>query len=235
MIELHQFKPVLGIPNASPFCMKAEAYLLYRDIPYKFVASSPRKSPSKLVPFIKDGAKSITDSEDIMDYFEAKQPQPLDADLSARDLATAKVMRIWIEQNLFWQITFMRWADPKGWENFSPILKSNIPRVMRGPAVYLIRRHLLTQMRRRGLRADNSKAAYAKGRAQLDILADFLGDSGFAFGSTVSRLDLTIYAFVANISDQNQPNELRDYARSVENLSGYCARMKPLTFDRAAK
>jgi len=234
MIELHQFRPVLGIPNASPFCMKAEAYLLYRDIPYKFVPSSPRKSPSKLVPFIKDGGKSITDTEDIMDYFEKNQANPLDADISHRDLATAKMIRIWVEQNLFWQITYMRWADPVGWENFSPVLKSNIPRAMRGPAVYLIRRHLLKQMRSRGLRSDDVKGAYAKGGAQLDTLADFLGDSGFAFGENPSRLDLTLYAFIANIMDQDQPNDLRDYARRIHNLRSYCDRMQTLTFAKVS-
>ncbi|HBQ35359.1 MAG TPA: hypothetical protein DD729_00720 [Rhodobacteraceae bacterium] len=234
MIELHQFRPVLGIPNASPFCMKAEAYLLYRDIPYKFVPSSPRKSPSKLVPFIKDGGKSITDTEDIMDYFEQNQANPLDADISHRDLATAKMIRIWVEQNLFWQITYMRWADPVGWENFSPVLKSNIPRAMRGPAVYLIRRHLLKQMRSRGLRSDDVKGAYAKGGAQLDTLADFLGDSGFAFGENPSRLDLTLYAFIANIMDQDQPNDLRDYARRIHNLRSYCDRMQTLTFAKVS-
>jgi len=230
MIELHQFRPVLGIPNASPFCMKAEAYLLYRDIPYTFVPSSPRKSPSRLVPFIKDGQHTVTDTEDIMDYFEADQEINLDAGLSSRQLATARMMRIWVEQNLFWQVTYMRWGDPVGWDNFSPILKSNIPKLMRGPAVFMIRRHLLKQMRRRGLRSDNVKDAYAKGKAQLDTLAQFIGDAGFAFGDDVSRLDMTLYAFIANIMDQDQPNELRDYARGVENLRGYCDRMKALTF-----
>jgi glutathione S-transferase len=233
MIELHQFKPVLGIPNASPFCMKAEAYLLYRDIPYKFVPSSPRKSPSRLVPFIVDGEKTVTDTEAIIDYFEAKQAVTLDANLSKRQLAVARMMRIWVEQNMFWQVTFMRWGDPVGWQSFSPILKSSIPRAMRGPAIFLIRRHLLTQMRRRGLRPGNTDAAYAKGRAQLDVLADFLTDDGFAFGANPTRLDMTLYAFIANIMDQDQPNTLRDYARSVANLTAYCQRMKPLTFAKA--
>ena len=234
MIELHQFRPVLGLPNASPFCMKAEAYLLYRDIPYTFVPSSPRKSPSKLVPFIKDGEVTVTDTETIMDYFEADQDVPLDAGLSERERAISTAMRLWIEQNMFWQITYMRWGDPAGWQGFKPILKAKIPRAMRGPALYMIRRHLLTQMRRRGLRAEDVKGTYAKGKMQLDIVANFIGENGFAFGDHISRLDLTLYAFVANIIDQDQPNDLRDYARNISRLTDYCTRMHTLTFAKMA-
>lgn len=235
MIELHQFRPVLGIPNASPFCMKAEAYLLYRDIPYTFVPSSPRKSPSKLVPFVVDGSKTVTDTEAIMDHFEAGQVQQLDANLTPRQQAVARMIRQQVEQDLFWQITYMRWGDPAGWALFGPILKAHIPRAMRGPAVYIIRRHLLTQMRRRGLRPDDTAAAYAKGKVMLDALADFLGGSEFSFGDAPGRLDMTLYAFIANIIDQDHQNPLQDYARSIEALTGYCVRMKQLTFAKAIK
>ena len=235
MIELHQFRPVLGIPNASPFCMKAETYLLYRGIPYKSVPSSPRKSPSRLVPFIVDGAKTVTDTEAIMDYFEAGQPQPLDAGLSPRQRAAAQMIRQLVEQDLFWQITYMRWGDPAGWALFGPILKAHIPRSMRGPAVYMIRRHLLSQMRRRDLRPDDTAAAYAKGKAMLDTLADFLGDNAFSFGDAPGRLDMTLYAFIANIMDQDHKNPLQDHARSLGHLTGYCDRMKQLTFAKAEK
>ncbi len=234
MIELHQFRPVLGIPNASPFCMKAEAYLLYRDIPYRFVPSSPRKSPSKLVPFIVDGAKIVTDTEAIMDHFEADQVHPLDADLTPRQHAVARMIRQQVGQDLFLQITYMRWGDPAGWALFGPTLKAHIPRAMRGPAVYMIRRPLLAQMRRRGLRPNDTAAAYAKGKIMLDTLADFLGDNAFSFGDAPGRLDMTLYAFIANIIDQDHQNPLQDHVRGLENLTGYCDRMKRLTFAKAA-
>ncbi|MDO9189188.1 MAG: glutathione S-transferase N-terminal domain-containing protein, partial [Sulfurimicrobium sp.] len=66
MIELHQFRPFWGLPNASPFCMKAETYLRYRRIPYKVVPSGPRKSPTGKIPFIVEEGRSITDSEAII-------------------------------------------------------------------------------------------------------------------------------------------------------------------------
>lgn len=234
MIELHQFRPVLGLPNASPFCMKAETYLLYRGIPYQPVPSSPRKSPSRQVPFVVDGARTVTDTEAIMDHFEAGQAQPLDSTLNPRQHAMAGMIRQQVEQDLFWQITYMRWGDPQGWARFAPILKAHLPRAMRGPAIFIIRRHLLRRMRQRGLRPDDPGAAYARGKAQLDSLSDFLGDSGFSYGNTPGRLDMTLYAFIANIMDQEHRNPLQDHARNLENLTRYCARMHRLTFGKPA-
>lgn len=235
MIELHQFRPVLGLPNASPFCMKAEAYLLYRDIPYKPVPSSPRKSASKQVPFIVNGTKTIADTEAIIDHFEAHQAQPLDATLSLRQRANARMIRHLVEQDLFWQINYMRWGDASGWAQFGPILKAHIPRTMRGPAVFMIRHRLQTQMRQHGLQPNNPAAAYAKGKALLGTLDDFLSGQDFSFGEVPGRLDMTLYAFIANIMDQTHQNPLQDHARSLPNLPGYCERMQSLTFAKATK
>ncbi|PIE16922.1 MAG: hypothetical protein CSA68_00295 [Rhodobacterales bacterium] len=234
MIELYQFKPALGLPNASPFCMKAEAYLLYRDIPYTIVPTSPRQSPSGKLPYIRDDGKLITDSEAIMDHCEATQPAPLDSDLSDKQRAESHMLRLWVEQNLFWQIVYTRWADPVGWGAFKPILSANMPRLIGGPLIMMIRRKLLQQLRSRGLNPHDPNAAYARGRAQLDVLARFLGEEGFAFGPTPSRLDMTLYAFIANVVEQDQPNELRDYARTLARLNRYCADMHALSFAKAA-
>lgn len=48
MIELHQFRPFWGLPNASPFCMKVETYLRFRGIPYK--VGLPSSTASVVVP-----------------------------------------------------------------------------------------------------------------------------------------------------------------------------------------
>lgn len=81
MIELHQFRPFWGLPNASPFSMKAETYLRFRGIPYQVVPSGPRKSPTGKIPFIVEDGRSITDSEAIIDHFERREPVHLDAGL----------------------------------------------------------------------------------------------------------------------------------------------------------
>lgn len=231
-IELHQFRPFWGVPNASPFCMKAETYLRYRDINFEIVISSPRKSPSGQVPFVieKDSFTAITDTQNIIEHFEAKQKHHLDEGLSDEQQAQSVILRQLIEHQLFWQINFMRWGDASKWAEFGPALKKNLPPVMRGPAIFLIRRNLLRQMRFMGLKPNNPKAAYAKGNTILDALSQSLGDKDFFLDDQPRSLDMSAYAFLANILDQQQSNPLQDHGRTLDNLVAYCKRMKALTF-----
>lgn len=230
MIELHQFRPFWGLPNASPFCMKAETYLRYREIPYRPVPSGPRRSPTGQIPFIVEDGRVITDSEAIIQHFEARQPVHLDAGLAARERAAAFFLRELVEDRLYWQITYMRWADPAGWAVFKPDLVTKLPTFMRGPLLFGIRRTLLRRMRRRGLSPADPEGAYARGKRVLDALAGFLGDRPFFLGETPRTLDMSLYAFLANIIDQPYGNPLQEHARGHGNLVAYCRRMQELCF-----
>lgn len=228
MIELYQFRPFWGLPNASPFCMKAETYLRFRGIPYKVVPSGPRKSPTGQIPFIVDDGRVIADSAAIIAHFENRRQDRLDDGLSDAQRATAFFVRELVEERLYWQVTYMRWGDPAGWAVFKPDLVKYLPLGMRGPVLFLLRRRLLGQMRQRGLSGADTQGAYAKGKAVLDALADLLGDQSYFLGATPRSLDMSLYAFLANILDQPHSNPLQAHGRTLANLVGYCARMKAL-------
>lgn len=230
MIELHQFRPFWGLPNASPFCMKAETYLRFRGIPFRAVPSGPRRSPTGQIPFVVDAGRLIPDSETIIRHYEAQQATHLDDGLTAAERATAFFVRELVEERLYWQITFMRWGDPAGWAVFKPDLVKYLPRFMRGPLLFIIRRTLLRQMRRRGLSPADPAAAYAPGQRLLDALADLLGERSFFLGETPRTLDMSLYAFLANILDQPHGNALQAHGRTLANLVAYCARMKALCY-----
>lgn len=228
MIELHQFRPFWGLPNASPFCMKAETYLRFRRIPYKVVPSGPRKSPTGKIPFIVDDGRVISDSEAIIAHFENQRQDRMDDGLSEAAQATAFFVRELVEDQLYWQITYMRWGDPAGWAVFKPDLVKYLPLGMRGPVLFLLRRQLLKQMRQRGLSVSDPLGAYARGKAVLDALANLLGDQPYFLGTEPRSLDMSLYAFLANILDQPHANPLQAHGRALANLPGYCARMKAL-------
>ena len=228
MIELHQFRPFWGLPNASPFCMKAETYLRFRRIPYKVVPSGPRKSPTGKIPFIVDDGRVISDSEAIIAHFENQRTDRMDDGLGEAAQATAFFVRELVEDQLYWQITYMRWGDPAGWAVFKPDLVKYLPLGMHGPVLFLLRRQLLKQMRQRGLSVSDPLGAYARGKAVLDALAGLLGDQPYFLGTEPRSLDMSLYAFLANILDQPHANPLQAHGRALANLPGYCARMKAL-------
>ncbi len=230
MVELHQFRPFWGLPNASPFCMKAETYLRYRGIPFRAVPSGPRRSPTGKIPFVVDGGRIIPDSEAIIQYFEGQRDEHMDDGLGAAERATAFFMRELVEDRLYWQITYMRWGDRAGWAVFKPDLIAYLPTLMRGPVLFGIRRTLLRQMRQRGLSTADPQGAYAQGQRVLDALAGFLGDKPFFLGEMPRTLDMSLYAFLANILDQPHGNPLQAHGRAFANLVAYCQRMKELCY-----
>ncbi|MDP2783414.1 MAG: glutathione S-transferase C-terminal domain-containing protein [Sulfurimicrobium sp.] len=103
-----------------------------------------------------------------------------------------------------------------------------LPLGMRGPVLFLLRRMLLQQMRQRGLVSTDPQSAYARGKAVLDALAGLLGDQPFFLGEKPRSLDMSLYAFLANILDQPHDNPLQSHGKTLANLIGYCARMKAL-------
>lgn len=232
MIELHQLRPFWGLPNASPFCMKVETYLRYRDIPFRSVPSGPRQSPSGQIPFVVDGEQTITDSQAIIEHFEARQPSHLDADLDESQQATAFFVRELVEERLYWQVTYMRWGDPAGWRVFKPDLTPYLPKAMRGPGLFAIRRTLLRRMRRRGLSPADPPGAYAQGIAVLDALSGLLSEKSFFLGEAPHTLDMSLYALLANILDQPHGNPLQDHGRTLMNLVDYARRMKMLCYEK---
>jgi glutathione S-transferase len=87
---------------------------------------------------------------------------------------------------------------------------------------------LLRQMGQRGLTRADPQGAYARGKAVLDALAGLLGDKPYFLGSEPRSLDMSLYAFLANILDQPHGNPLQAHGKVLVNLVDYCARMKAL-------
>ena len=59
MIELLQFPPMLGLMNASPFCMKVEVFLRLAGLEYRTVSTSPLRAPKGKLPVIRDEGRTI--------------------------------------------------------------------------------------------------------------------------------------------------------------------------------
>jgi len=230
MIKLHQFKPFWGMPNASPFCMKAETYLRYAGIEYEPVASDPRKSPTGQIPFIvTESGETISDSEKIIEHYEAQSKQPMNQGMSDAELAQAWLIRTRIEETLYWQITYMRWGDPEGWKVFLPDLKPSLGR-KKYFLPYMIRFMLLRQMKKRSMTPQDTDKSYASGMVLLDKLSNVLDKKPYFFGDQIRTVDMSLYAFIANIIDQPHSNQLQDHARSLDNLVDYCERIKQLVW-----
>ena len=95
MIELVQFAPAFGLPNASRFCMKMETCLRMAGLPFELVNSGDvMKAPKHKLPYIDDGGTIVADTSFIMQ--SGPPPVPGDGRVLSTTLrlGTAAVHRI---------------------------------------------------------------------------------------------------------------------------------------------
>ena len=60
MITLYTFGPYFGLPDPSPFVMKAEVLLKMADLPFATDTTGFPKAPKGKLPYIRDDGKIIS-------------------------------------------------------------------------------------------------------------------------------------------------------------------------------
>lgn len=228
MIKLHQFPPVYGLPNASPFCMKLENYLRMAGLPYATANGFdlPRAPKGKL-PFIEDGGKTIADSGLIIDYLKQTYGDPLDAELSARQQAVSLGFIRLIEEHLYWAAVVQpRWVEEEGWQTTRPLFFKDQPFPLRLIIPQVARHNIKKEIHGHGMGRHGREEIYAMACADLDALSDYLADQPFFHGEQASSLDAVAYAFLANILWVPIESPAKQHALGLPNLEAYCQRMK---------
>jgi len=102
VITLHTFGPFFGLPDPSPFVMKAETLLKMAQLPYRTDSGGFSKAPKGKLPYIEDDGTIIADSTFIRWHLEKKYRIDFDRGLDAAQKATGWAFEKMIEDNLYW-------------------------------------------------------------------------------------------------------------------------------------
>ncbi len=226
MITLHQFPPALGLPNASPFCLKLELYLRMAGLSYRNAYTLElHKAPKGKLPWIDDDGTAVADSGLIIDYLKTKYGDPLDGrldpDLRARGLAIARL----IEEHLYWTVLYDRWITPQGWAMTGPGFFGTLPWPLRAVVPLVARRGIRAELRGHGMGRHSPGQIHALGVADVDALAVLLGKQDCFLGANVSSVDAIATAFLANILMVPLETPIKAAAAGHANLVAYCRRM----------
>src|SRR5688572_27684292 len=116
MITLHTFGPAFGLPDPSPFVMKAEMLLKLAGLPYETNTRGFGKAPKGKLPYIRDGETVVADSTLIRFYLEQKYQVDFDRTLSAHDRGVAWSVEKMLEDHMYWIMVYWRWLKE---ENFA--------------------------------------------------------------------------------------------------------------------
>jgi glutathione S-transferase len=226
MIILYQFPPAFGLPNASPFCLKLELYLRMAGLPYRNrYTLELHRAPKGKLPWIDDDGTALADSGLIIDYLKGRYGDTLDRDLTPVQRATALAITRLLEEHLYWTVLHDRWISAVGWKMTRPGFFGAMPWPLRVIVPWVARRGIRAELHGHGMGRHTPEQIHALGVADVDALAELLGDKEFFLGSQATSVDAVAAAFLANIVMVPLESPIKRAAAAHPNLVAYCRRM----------
>lgn len=237
MITLYQFKPMFGLPNPSPFCMKLETYLRMAGLAYEVAAlKKPSRSPTGKAPFIEIDGAVMSDSGLIINHLERAHGHPVDGKLTLAERGQSLAFQRMIEEHLYWVAVYMRWVDPATRADWTPHLKDmlGVPGFLAPFITRMAARGILKGLRFQGLGRHAPEAIWQMGTTDIQALAHWLGNRPWGFGETPTTFDACLAAMVGNIIRTPWPNPLTAATLKHGNLVAHCERMLEKYFPELA-
>lgn len=221
MITLYTFGPYFGLPDASPFVIKAMLLLKFAGLPFAENHHGFRRAPKGKLPYIDDEGALVPDSTFIRYHIEQKYGFDFDAGLEPEQKAMAWAIEKMCEDHLYWSLVATRWCDDENFAKGPAQFFKELPAPVR-PAVQALIRHkvkktLYLQGFGRHSRAEQDRLAIA----DIEALATLLGDKPYLMGERPCGADASVFGFVASILAPAFASKVRTAAEKHHNLIGY--------------
>ena len=227
MITLYIYPRAMGLPNASPFCMKLETWLLLAGLEYEVrFMPNPSKTPLGKLPMIAHDGKKIADSGSIIPYLEEACGVDLDAGLNPQQKATSHAFMRMIEEHSYWGLVYGRWVDDTVWPQVRETWFGKMPPGIKQILSTLIRKQAVRDAHGQGLCRHPKAEVKRRIEQDLQALSTQLGGKDYLLDAEPHNIDATAYAFLANYLSADIDWEYGALVSAYPNLVAYCERMK---------
>ena len=154
-------------------------------------------APRGQLPYVVDDGETIGDSDTIIAHFITKYRLTIDATLTAAQRDMSHLINRMLD-DLYWVMSYSRWKDEQFWPAFHNALLRQHPSLteagLRKAQEFNFQRYHF-----QGIGRYAPDAAYARGLADLKVLADIIPANGYVHGEKPTSIDAGIYGFIANI------------------------------------
>jgi glutathione S-transferase len=232
MLRVFTFSPLWGLPSAGPFALKLLAWLNLAELPYEQVnEDNPRKGPKGKNPWIEFEGTRVGDSELIIEFLSRRFGIDLDAGLSTEQKAVGLAWRRAFEEHFHQVLEWELFVHPAGASFMRQSLSSKMP--VLGPLIFTgLRSHLRRQLYGRGIARHAPEVIAAKGLADADALANFLGDRQFLLADRPSMADASIFGLLAPMAYWPMETPVASQIKTFPTLMAYCDRMRQRCFEK---
>jgi glutathione S-transferase len=221
MITLFSYPELFGVADNNGYGLKVFAFLRLNGMAFRhehvFDASA---APRGQLPYIVDGGKTVGDSETIIAHVIAKYRLTIDAALTAAQRDMSHLITRMLD-DLYWVMSYSRWKDEQFWPAFRDALLRQHPSLteagLRKAQEFNFQRYHF-----QGIGRYAPDAAYARGLADLQVLADLIPANGYVHGEKPTSIDAAVYGFIANIYFYAIETPLKQFVVSHANIVRHC-------------
>src|SRR6516164_10002465 len=172
------------------------------------------------VAYIIDGGETIGDSDPIIAHLIAKYRLTIDAKLTGAERDIDHLLTRMLD-DLYWVMSYSRWKDERFWPLFRDALMREHPSLT-PEALGKAWEFNAQRYHFQGIGRYAPDAAYARGLADLKVLADIIPANGYVHGEKPTSIDAGIYGFIANIVFYDIDTPLKQFVVSAGNMVRHC-------------
>jgi glutathione S-transferase len=221
MITLYSYPTLFGVADNNGYGLKVFAFMRLVGLPFvhehTFDASA---APRRQLPYIIDDGDTVGDSETIIAHLIAKYSLTIDAALGTRERNLSLLVTRLLD-DLYWVMSYSRWQDERYWPAFRSALMREHPSIT-DEGLAKAREFNFRRYHFQGIGRYEPDAAYARGLADLGVLADLVPLNGYVHGASATSIDAGIYGFLANIQFYDIDTPLKQFVSSRQTLVRHC-------------
>jgi len=221
MITLYTFGPFFGLPDPSPFVMKAMLLLKFAGLPFVENRKGFARAPKGKLPYIDDDGTIVADSTFVRFHIEKKYGFDFDAGLGPEQRACAWAAEKMCEEHLYWALVAERWGIDENFAKGPARFFRAIPMPLRPLVQFTVRRKIRKTLQLQGFGRHSRSEQVTLAVADINALAALLGEKPFLMGERPCGADAAVFGFVANFLDPALATEIRAAAEKHQNLIRY--------------
>lgn len=230
MITLFTFGPYFGLPDASPFVMKAEVLLKMADLPYRIDTGGYPKAPKGKLPYISDDGETIADSTLVRFHIEKKYGIDFDSGLSPAERGTAWAIEKMCEDHLYWAGLHERWLVDENFDKGPRQFFAAAPAPLRPLVIAMMRRQVRRNLWGHGMGRHTAEEMDRLTAPDIEALSNVLADRPYLMGERTCAADASVLALVAHGLCPLFATSVRTRIAQKPNLVAYCERMMGIFF-----
>jgi glutathione S-transferase len=221
MIALYSYPKLFGVADNNGYGLKVFAFLKLNRLPFTHEhIIDASAAPRGQLPYIIDDGETVGDSDTIIAHLTRKYRLDIDEGLTGAQRDTNHLITRMLD-DLYWVMSYSRWKDERFWPAFCQALRREHPRLTEA-GLQMAREFNSQRYYYQGIGRYAPDSAYARGLADLQVLANLLPASGYLHGPKPTSIDAGIYGFIANIYFYDIDTPLKQFVVSHPNVVRHC-------------